>query len=100
MKIRDGKGKWLLRQVLHKHVPAEMFERPKQGFAMTVGEWLRGGLKDWAEDLLSEDRLKNDGFLKPEPVRAMWTEHLQGNGNHATSLWTVLCFQAWRERWK
>ncbi len=98
MKIRDGKGKWLLRKVLHRHVPKTLFERPKQGFNMPVGAWLRGDLRDWAESLLAEDRLANEGWLDAEQVRAVWQEHLNGTGNHATKLWTVLMFQAWLER--
>ncbi len=99
MKIRDGKGKWLLRQVLGRHLPGDMFERPKQGFAMPVGEWLRGGLREWAEDLLSAERLEGGGYLNPAPVREMWNAHQQGSGNNATRLWSVLCFQAWQAKW-
>ena len=92
-------GKWLLRQVLHKYVPAELFERPKQGFAMPVGEWLNGALRDWAEDLLSESRIKQDGFLNNALIQESWQAHKDGRGNHATALWTALMFQAWKEEW-
>ncbi len=94
-KIRNGKGKWLLRELLKKHVPAEFFERPKQGFNMPVGAWLRGDLRDWAEDLLDEKKMRQDGHLNPDLVSSVWKEHKNGQGNHQTKLWTALCFQAW-----
>jgi asparagine synthase (glutamine-hydrolysing) len=98
-KIRGGSGKWLLKELLKKYVPADLFERPKQGFAMPVGQWLRGELRDWAEDLLSEERLNATGVLDPAPIRACWEAHLRGAGHHATKLWTVLMFMAWYKRW-
>lgn len=98
MKIRNGQGKWLLRQVLHKYVPAQLFERPKQGFAVPVGDWLRGPLKDWAEDLLSEDRLKAQGYFDAAQIRASWDLHQNGKGNEAHRLWTALMFQSWLEQ--
>ena len=98
-KIRDGKGKWLLRQVLARHVPREMFERPKQGFNMPVGDWLRGDLKDWAENLLDEQRLKEDGFFDAAAIRESWDAHQKGEGNYADGLWSALMFQAWQNRW-
>jgi asparagine synthase (glutamine-hydrolysing) len=98
-KIRDGKGKWLLRQVLKRHVPEELFERPKQGFSVPVGEWLRGPLKDWAEDLLSARKLENSELLDASAIRAAWADHLAGRGANARKLWTVLMFQAWHDRW-
>lgn len=99
MKIRNGQGKYILRKVLERHVPRALFERPKQGFAMPVGSWLRGSLKDWTENLLDEKKLKSDGILNSAPVRTAWEDHLAGNGNHDTKLWSVLMFQAWKERW-
>ncbi len=98
-KIRDGQGKWLLRQVLARHVPLELFERPKQGFSMPVGSWLRGELQDWAEDLLSKEKLQNHGLLDPAPIRKIWKDHKQGHGNHSGALWNVLMFQSWKARW-
>ena len=97
MKIRDGQGKWLLRQVLYKYVPRTLVERPKMGFGIELDDWLRGPLKDWAEALLDEDRLKHEGFLNPSPVRKAWNEHLTGRRNWAYHLWGVLMFQAWLE---
>ncbi|MBL4804690.1 MAG: asparagine synthase (glutamine-hydrolyzing) [Alphaproteobacteria bacterium] len=99
VKIRDQKGKWLLRQVLKKHVPEKLFERPKQGFAIPVADWLRGPLREWAEDLLDERSLKQQGYLDAKTVRDTWTRHLDGQGRNGEALWAVLMFQAWHKRW-
>ena len=96
-KMRFGKGKWLLRQVLYRHVPKELVERPKSGFAVPLALWLRGPLRAWAEELLSEKRLAEGGYLNPAPIRARWADHIEGHRNWHASLWTVLMFQAWRE---
>lgn len=98
-RIRHGQGKWLLRQVLARHIPDHLFDRTKQGFAVPIGDWLRGPLQDWAHELLRPMRLEDAGILNPVPITAAWQDHLDGKGNHGGRLWTVLMFQAWHERW-
>jgi asparagine synthase (glutamine-hydrolysing) len=97
MKIRDGQGKWLLRQLLYKYVPKELIERPKQGFGIPLDRWLRGPLRQWAEFLLDADRLRREAYLDPAPIRKKWEEHLSGRRNWQYLLWNVLMFQAWLE---
>lgn len=95
MKVRNGEGKWILKQVLKKYVPSSLTARPKKGFGVPVGEWIVGPLRDWAEDLLSEGRLKQEGFLNPRVVRDKWARHVAGASTEGDSLWQVLMFQAW-----
>ena len=99
MKCRNGVGKRLLRRVLYRYVPKELVERPKMGFTMPIHSWLRRELRDWAETLLDERRLAQDGIFRPDPIRARWREHLEGTHNWQSQLWAVLMFQAWREEW-
>lgn len=97
MKLRAGKTKWALRQILYKYVPPALVERPKQGFGVPIDHWLRGRLREWAEELLDENRLRREGFLNPAPIRQAWQEHLSGQASRQYPLWTVLMFQSWLE---
>jgi asparagine synthase (glutamine-hydrolysing) len=98
-KVRDGQGKWLVRQVLDRHVPRELIDRPKTGFGIPLDDWLRGPLKSWASDLLTDDRLRRQGWFDTDRVQSVWTEHLQGHHNHGSWLWNVLMAEAWADRW-
>jgi asparagine synthase (glutamine-hydrolysing) len=100
VKLHNGTTKWLLRQVLYRHVPAELVERPKMGFGFPVGAMLRGPLRPWAEELLDEERLRRQGLLDPGPIRRAWIQHLGGRRDLAHELWAVLALQAWLERWE
>ena len=96
-KIRNGTGKWALREVLYRHVPREMIERPKKGFSIPLAQWLRGPLRDWAEALLDQTRLKREGYFHAAPIRKLWSEHQNGKHDNALRLWSILMFQAWLE---
>ncbi|MGY3451138.1 asparagine synthase (glutamine-hydrolyzing) [Bradyrhizobium sp. USDA 4353] len=99
MKVRDGRGKWLVRQVLYRHVPAEMIDRPKTGFSIPLDAWLRGPLQSWAADLLSPARLSRQGLFDAARVSRMFDEHLSRRHNHSYWLWNVLMAQAWHDEW-
>lgn len=99
LKVRNGMRKWLLRQVLYRYVPAELVDRPKQGFSVPVSRWLRGPLRPWAEDLLSEASLESHGYLHSAPIRLKWRQHLAGTHCWPEHLWSVLMFQAWLAEW-
>jgi asparagine synthase (glutamine-hydrolysing) len=96
LKVRDGISKWALREVLYRRVPRRLLDRPKMGFGVPIAEWLRGPLRPWAEELLSEKRLAQQGLINPLPVRERWQAHLDGT-NWAYPLWNVLMAQAWLE---
>lgn len=98
-KIKDRQSKWILREILAGYVPRELFDRPKMGFGVPFGKWLRGPLHNWAEDLLRRDRLRENGFFDTEKVRDLWAAHQSGRGNHEYLLWNILMFNSWLERW-
>jgi asparagine synthase (glutamine-hydrolysing) len=98
MRIRDGETKWLLRRVLDRYVPRALIERPKMGFGIPLATWLRGPLRNWAEDLLDPAHC-GGGLLDTAAVRKLWSEHVSERRNWAYGLWTILMFEAWRRRW-
>lgn len=100
MKLKGGTTKWLLRQVLWRHVPRPLVERPKVGFSVPIGEWLRGPLRAWANDLLSSTNLSHDGSLDAARIRAVWNRFQTGETQHALPLWTILMYQQWRQNWQ
>ena len=97
MKIRNGQSKWVLRRILEDMVPASCWDRPKMGFGVPLGSWLRGPLRDWSESLLDESRLNREGIFRVKPIRRTWERHLAGNVDHGAYLWNILMFQSWME---
>ena len=98
LKFRNGHGKWILKKILNQYVPKNLTERPKMGFEIPLGSWLRGPLRDWAENLLNEKRLNQENFFNAKLVRNKWLEHLNGKKNWHHHLWDILMFQAWLEK--
>jgi asparagine synthase (glutamine-hydrolysing) len=99
MKFRNGEWKWILRKVLYRYVPPPLIERDKTGFSLPIDSWLRGPLREWAEKLLNEGRLEEEGFFHPQIIRESWEKHLSGERRLGFKLWNVLMFQAWLDRW-
>ena len=97
LKYRNGQGKWILRQILNQYVPQNLTERPKMGFEIPLGYWLRGSLRDWTENLINEKRLQKEGYFNSKLIRDKWEEHLSGKKNWQNQLWNVLMFQAWMD---
>lgn len=98
MKICDGKGKHILRELLYRQAPRELFDRPKSGFGIPVGEWLKGPLRSWAEDLLEPRRMTEEGWLDARIVRRRWDMHLNGRRDSTPAIWAILMFQAWQRQ--
>jgi asparagine synthase (glutamine-hydrolysing) len=99
LKVRNGEGKWLVRQVLDRHVPSALVDRPKTGFGIPLDDWLRGPLQGWVSDLLAPDRLNRQGWFEAARVSRVWAEHQAGRRNHGSWLWNVLMVQSWSDRW-
>jgi len=98
MKVRNGQGKWILRQVLYKYIPPELMERPKSGFGIPVGDWLRGALREWAENLLDSCRIQKEGYLNHEIIHKIWSQHQSKRYDHSDKLWSILMFQSWLDK--
>jgi asparagine synthase (glutamine-hydrolysing) len=99
LNFRNQHGKWLLRQVLQRYVPKKLYDRPKMGFSVPIGAWLRGVLRPWAEELLGDPLQAQNGLLDSDSIRQKWTEHVNGDHDWGRQLWTALMFQSWYQRW-
>jgi asparagine synthase (glutamine-hydrolysing) len=95
LKIRGGGGKHILRELLYREAPRQLFDRPKAGFAIPVGEWIKGPLRPWAEELIETTKLAEEGWFDPVIVQRRWQDHLSGRRDSTAALWAVLMFQAW-----
>ena len=100
LKLRGRIGKWVLRQILYRRVPRHIVDRPKMGFSVPIDRWLRGPLREWAEDLLSADTIARGGLLNPAPIARAWEELQQGRRRTGAALWAVVMFQGWRKQWQ
>ena len=98
LKYRNGKSKWILRKILKNYVPENLTDRPKKGFGIPLNDWLRGPLRDWAENLLSEKKLKNEGFFNPKLIRNKWEDYISNKNESHYDLWNVLMFQSWSDQ--
>lgn len=99
LRVQDGKSKYALRRILYKYVPQEYIERPKMGFGIPIDNWLRGPLKEWAEELLSVKRLDSEGYFESSHIRLAWNEHMSGEKDNHYKLWNILVFQSWCDHW-
>jgi len=98
MKLKNNRSKWLLRQVLKKYLPENLIEGPKKGFSVPIAEWLRGPLKNWANDLLDEKLIFTQNYFSAKPIKIKWEEHLSGKQDWSKQLWTILMFQSWLQK--
>ncbi len=99
MKIRNGSNKWILKQVLYRHLPQELMDRPKMGFAVPVGDWIKESMREWSEDLISKKRIEKEGYFNAKAVDELWKQHLSGKFNRGHELWNILMFQSWIDAW-
>jgi asparagine synthase (glutamine-hydrolysing) len=95
LKIKNNSGKLILRNILENYVPNSLMERPKVGFGLPLKDWLRGPLREWAEDLLDETRMTEEGFFYAAPIQSLWREHIYNQADYTEFLWSILMFQAW-----
>jgi asparagine synthase (glutamine-hydrolysing) len=98
--LKDGRGKWVLRELLQRHIPQHLVERPKKGFAVPIAQWLRGELRPWASELIDAYRLRQEGYLDASMIQRRWRQHVHGQTNWTSQLWNALTFQAWLEDWR
>jgi asparagine synthase (glutamine-hydrolysing) len=94
-RFRNGQGKWVLRELLRRSLPDHLIDRPKMGFGVPVGQWLRGPLRSWADELLDPALVKEQGYLDDGEIHVLWAQHIEGQADHTDLLWSLLMFQAW-----
>ena len=100
LKIKNKKGKWILREILKNYIPEDLYERPKSGFAIPLAQWLRGPLKEWANSLINKKTINEEGYFYFENIEKMWSEHLTGRYDWSSRLWCILIFQSWLSKEK